>query len=81
MIAMRLPRVNDEEQLAIGMAGITGDLRENRDTYLAVLREEIARYEAIAAMPLDTFTAALIAEILNVERQHEESLGGKFMSA
>ena len=44
-------------------------------------REEIARYEAIAAMPLDTFTAALIAEILNVERQHEESLGGKFMSA
>lgn len=43
--------------------------------------QEIARYEAIAAMPLDTSTAALIAEILNVERQHEESLGGKFMSA
>ena len=44
-------------------------------------REEIARYEAIAALPLDSLTAALIAEILNVERQHEQSLGGKFMSA
>lgn len=46
MIAMRLPQVNDEEPLVIGMAGITGDLRENRDTYLSVLREEIARYLA-----------------------------------
>ena len=44
-------------------------------------QEEISRYEQIAAMPLDSLTAALIAEILNVERQHAESLGGKYMSA
>jgi rubrerythrin len=43
--------------------------------------EEIERYETIANMTLDSLTAALIAEILNVERQHAESLGGKYMSA
>ncbi|MEX2284453.1 MAG: hypothetical protein WEE89_18330 [Gemmatimonadota bacterium] len=43
--------------------------------------DEIARYERIAAQLLDSLTAALIVEILNAERQHAETLGGKFMSA
>jgi len=46
MIAVRLPQVGDEEQLVIGVAGITKDLRENRDSYLTILREEIAHYVA-----------------------------------
>ncbi len=46
MIAMRLSQVNDEEQLVIGIAGLTGHLRENRDSYLATLRDEIGRYVA-----------------------------------
>ena len=45
MIAMRLPQLNDEEHLVIGMAGITDDLRENRDNYLAILHEEIVAYD------------------------------------
>ncbi|GAA0317315.1 hypothetical protein GCM10009087_29620 [Sphingomonas oligophenolica] len=44
MIAMRLPQVNNEEQLVVGVPGLSDNLRENRDTYLAVLREETARY-------------------------------------
>jgi rubrerythrin len=43
--------------------------------------DEIRRYEQLAGMQLDSLTAALIAEILNVERQHAQTLGGKFMSA
>jgi DNA-binding IclR family transcriptional regulator len=46
MIAMRLPQVHNEERLVIGMPGLTDDLRENRDNYLATLSEEIALYVA-----------------------------------
>ena len=44
MIAMRLPQINGEEQLVVGVPGITGELRENCDDYLAILREETTRY-------------------------------------
>jgi len=44
MIATRLPQMNDEEQLVVGVPGITKDLIDNRDFYLEVLHEEIKRY-------------------------------------
>jgi rubrerythrin len=44
-------------------------------------REEIRRYEEIQQLGLDESTAELIAEILDSERHHAETLGGKFMSA
>ena len=44
MIAMRLPQINGEEQLVVGVPGITGELRENCDDYLAIMREETTRY-------------------------------------
>jgi DNA-binding IclR family transcriptional regulator len=44
MIAMRLPKAANEEQLAIGVPGATESLRANQDSYLDVLREETARY-------------------------------------
>lgn len=44
MIAMRLPQVNSEEQLVVGLPGLTDNLRSNFGTYLDVLREETARY-------------------------------------
>lgn len=44
-------------------------------------KAEIARYEEIQRLGLDASTAELIAEILDSERQHVQSLGGKFMSA
>jgi rubrerythrin len=42
---------------------------------------EIARYEALLKLALDEGTAALVQEMLAVERKHAESLGGKYMSA
>ena len=42
---------------------------------------EIARYETLLTLPLDEATAALVREILAVERKHAERLGGKYMSA
>lgn len=42
---------------------------------------EIRRYEQIQQLGLDDSTAELIAGILESERQHVKSLGGKFMSA
>jgi rubrerythrin len=50
---------------------------------LARAREEaeIARYERLLTLPLDDATAALVQEILAVERKHAERLAGKFMSA
>jgi len=44
MIAMRLPRVDDEEPLVVGLPGVTNDLRDNCHQYLDILREETARY-------------------------------------
>jgi DNA-binding IclR family transcriptional regulator len=44
MIAMRLPQLNEEERLVIGLPGITDNLRENRDLYLDILKEETAHY-------------------------------------
>ena len=42
---------------------------------------EISRYETLLTLDLDENTAALISEILAVERKHAERLGGKYMSA
>jgi rubrerythrin len=42
---------------------------------------EIRRYEGLLALKLDADTAALLTEILAVERKHAERLGGKYMSA
>jgi len=44
MIAMRLPKAANEEQLVVGVPGVTESLRANQDRYLDVLREETARY-------------------------------------
>jgi rubrerythrin len=43
--------------------------------------EEVRWYQAAAAVPLDEATGALLAEILDSERHHAESLRGKWMSA
>ncbi len=42
---------------------------------------EIQRYRRLATCELDAATAALIEEILAVERKHAQFLGGKYMSA
>ena len=49
----------------------------------ARLREEaeVMRYEALAAGDLDAHTAALVREILDTERHHAETLGGKWTPA
>lgn len=44
MVAMRLPQIGEEESLVVGIPSMTADLRENRDRYLEILREEIHRY-------------------------------------
>ncbi|MCP1472398.1 DNA-binding IclR family transcriptional regulator [Sphingobium sp. OAS761] len=44
MIAMQLPQLDSEEQLVLGLPGLTENLRANLDTYLNVLREETARF-------------------------------------
>ena len=43
--------------------------------------DEIARYEALAALGWDDATRALVDEILQAERNHERELGGKWMMA
>ena len=42
---------------------------------------ELARSRALGGLPLDAATAALIADIIAVEEQHAQTLGGKYMSA
>lgn len=42
---------------------------------------EIERYEKLLHRALDTETAQMLAEFLDAEREHERSLGGKFMGA
>ena len=42
---------------------------------------EISRYETLLTLQPDEATAALLTEILAVERKHAERLGGKYMSA
>jgi rubrerythrin len=44
-------------------------------------RKEVARYEAILKLPLDPETAAMIRGFLEVERQHEQHLAGKYTDA
>ncbi|HEY0674548.1 MAG TPA: hypothetical protein VGD27_19885 [Longimicrobiales bacterium] len=44
-------------------------------------RKEIARYETILQLPLDADTAAMIRGFLEVERQHEQHLAGKYTDA
>ena len=64
------------------------DVRAPAVTYpewqpLARAREqrELEQYRSLASLDLDAPTAALIAEIIDVEQQHAQFLGGKFMSA
>lgn len=44
-------------------------------------RAEVERYEALSDQRLDEATRRLVADILESERQHEQSLGGKWMRA
>jgi rubrerythrin len=44
-------------------------------------RAEIDRYVSLLSLDLDTRTRALIEEFLEVERFHEQQLGGKWMGA
>ncbi|OAN65869.1 hypothetical protein A7X12_14065 [Sphingomonas sp. TDK1] len=43
MIAMRLPMLENNEELVLGLAGRTQQLKDNLEEYLTVMREEIAR--------------------------------------
>ncbi len=42
---------------------------------------EIERYRALLSLAADPRTRALLSEILDVERRHERTLSGKWMSA
>jgi hypothetical protein len=44
-------------------------------------RKEVARYEEMLELPLDEATAAMIRGFLEVERAHEQHLGGKYTDA
>ena len=44
-------------------------------------RKEIARYENILRMQIDEETARMIAGFVEVEKQHEEHLAGKYTDA
>lgn len=44
-------------------------------------REEVARYTRLLEGEHDPATAALLAEILRVEREHERNLAGKWTTA
>ena len=44
-------------------------------------RKEVARYEEMLELPLDSETAAMIRGFLEVERQHAEHLSGKYTDA
>ncbi|CAN5686870.1 hypothetical protein BH23GEM6_BH23GEM6_05150 [soil metagenome] len=44
-------------------------------------RSEVERYAGLMELELDTQTRALIEQILGVERQHAEELGGKWTLA
>ena len=44
-------------------------------------REEVRRYEELAAAELDGTTAGVVREILETERHHAEELGGKWTTA
>lgn len=57
-----------------GLEGWEGAARERE-------RAEVARYEALPLDELDAATAALVREILDVERHHARDLGGKWMPA
>lgn len=57
-----------------GLAGWEGEARERE-------RAEIAGYQALLRGDLDDRTRALASEILEVERHHEEELGGKWTLA
>lgn len=42
MIAMRLPRFDNEERIVVGVAGLTSVLRENEAEFVTIIQEEIA---------------------------------------
>lgn len=42
---------------------------------------EIDRYRTLLSQDLDEHTADMLREFLDAERQHEQSLGGKYMGA
>lgn len=53
IIAMRLPQFDNEEQIVIGVAGLTGVLREREAQFVACMQEEICAYSAgLGAAPM-----------------------------
>lgn len=44
IIAMRLPLFENEEQIVMGMAGLTDVLRENEASFVAAMQEEVAAH-------------------------------------
>lgn len=56
-------------------------LDEWEDAARAREREEVRRYEELAAAALDGHTAGVVREILETERHHAEELGGKWTTA
>lgn len=70
----RLERIDDMTVPARALDGWEAEARERE-------RAEIARYEALLVLSVDARTRALVLEILEAERRHEEELGGKWMGA
>lgn len=52
-----------------------------RDVARTRERNEIARYERILTLPLDEDTTKMIRGFLDVEKQHEQHLTGKYTDA
>jgi rubrerythrin len=80
-LTARLLEVGESPRDIVG----TGSGAASLEGWETVAREreskEIARYSAMLDLDLDEETAALVREILEVERQHERHLGGKWTGA
>lgn len=70
----RLDRIDDMTVPARALDGWEAEARKRE-------RAEIARYESLLVLSLDSRTRTLLIEILEAERRHEEELGGKWMGA
>lgn len=72
-----------EELAALSDEHMPSDALYDRWQEVARTRErnEIARYEKLLELPLDKDTAAMIRGFLEVERQHEQHLAGKYTDA
>lgn len=64
-----------------GMKGEAADFDGWEAEARAREEAEVARYQALAARPLDAHTAALVGEILDTEQHHARELGGKWTPA